>query len=149
MSPAVTTPSPCFDPHGVRLVVLDLEQRLLEVEDDVGDVLDHAGQRRELVGAPSTAMCGSRRPERRLGDPARATSGRAEAALGGSHELAVGLAALDLQRAWTDRSRRSGHEHSLLWSVPCVDLPVKAITPDFRAEARFPVLSKELLYKVR
>ena len=37
------------DADRVGLVVLDLEQRLLEVEDDVGHVLDDAGERRELV----------------------------------------------------------------------------------------------------
>ena len=50
MSAAVTSPVPLLaEVHHDGLVVLRGDDELLEVEDDLGDVLGHTGDRRELV----------------------------------------------------------------------------------------------------
>ena len=103
----------------VGLVVLDLEQRLLEVEDDVGDILDDAGERGELVQRAFDRDVRDRRAlQRRQQNPAqRDAERRAEAALERlARELAVGVAALfDFQRARPDQvAPVLRHERSLL-----------------------------------
>ena len=50
MSPAVTVPGPLLlDHHALRAVALHLDGDVLDVEHDVGHVLAHARDRRELV----------------------------------------------------------------------------------------------------
>src|SRR5262245_28742459 len=73
------------DPQRERLRVIDvqLQRNLLEVEDDVGGVLDHAGNRRELVQHAVDLHRGDRRAfDRRQQHAAqRVADGGAEAAL--------------------------------------------------------------------
>ena len=76
-----------------RHVVVQLDAHLLQVEDDVGDVLAHTRQRRELVQDALDAHRGDRRAlQRRQQDPPqRVADGGAEAALERlADELAVG-----------------------------------------------------------
>ncbi len=40
-------------PHGLDSLAHDLEGDLLEIEDDIGGILDHAGNRAELVLGPA------------------------------------------------------------------------------------------------
>ncbi len=103
----------------VGLVSLDPEERLLQVEDDVGDVLDDARQRGELVQRALDRDVGDRRAlERRQEHAAkRHAEGRAEATLERlAGKLSVGLAALlDLQRPGTNEiAPVLGHERGLL-----------------------------------
>ena len=73
------------DPERQRLGVIDvqLQRNLLQVEDDVGRVLDHAGDRRELVQHAVDLDRGDRRAFNRRQQHAaqRVADGRAEAAL--------------------------------------------------------------------
>ena len=84
MSRARTSPG-LVDADDQRLGVVDvqLERNLLQVEDDVGRVLDHAGNRRELVQHAVDLHGGDRRALDRGEQhaPQRVADGRAEAAL--------------------------------------------------------------------
>jgi hypothetical protein len=49
MSPAVTSPGPASQHHALGALALHADGDLLDVQHDVGDVLAHARDRRELV----------------------------------------------------------------------------------------------------
>jgi hypothetical protein len=49
MSPAVTSPGRCGQLQPLRAFAFHAQRDLLDVEDDVGHVLAHAGERREFV----------------------------------------------------------------------------------------------------
>ncbi len=76
------------------LVLVMGEAHLLEIENDVGNVLDHAGKRRELVGRSGDLdRCDGRALETGEKDPAkRVAQGMAVAAVEGFRdELRVGV----------------------------------------------------------
>ena len=94
MSPAVTLPSPSLSRRSTRgFESTDLSSDLLEVQHDVGHVLDDVGDGRELVQRALDLHRGDRRAlQRRQQDAAQAVAQRRpEAALERlAGELAVG-----------------------------------------------------------
>jgi hypothetical protein len=109
--------------------VLDFEQRLLEVEDDVGDIFDNAGERGELVQRAFDRDVRDRCALERAEENAAQCNAerRAEAALERlTRELAVGVRPLlDLERPRTNEiAPVLGHECGLLWGRFHLMLPL-------------------------
>ena len=100
----------------LRLVTMELKRNLLQIQEDVGDVFDHAGDRRELVKHTFDVQGRDGRSfDRRQQTATQSVAhGRREAALEGlCRELTVGLGQRDLFNFYPLRALESLPKHTI------------------------------------